>query len=52
MCVDERCVLCNRGAVEDVGHCVMECEEFTEERRKLIRKIGSLAGAENWGRRR
>ena len=24
MCVDGRCVLCNRGEVEDVGHFVLE----------------------------
>ena len=24
------------------------CEEFTEERRTLIRRIGSLEGAEEW----
>ena len=27
----------------------MACEEITEERRRLIRKIGSLAGAEKLG---
>ena len=27
MCVDGRCVLCNRGEVEDVGHFVLNCEE-------------------------
>ena len=25
------------------------CEEFTAERRKLVRKIRSLVGAERWG---
>ncbi len=42
-------MLCNRGDVEDVGHFVLNCGEFTAERRKLVRKIRSLIGAERWG---
>ena len=49
MCIDGRYVLCNRGEVEDVGHFVLSCGEFTAERRKLVRKIRSLVGAERSG---
>ena len=42
-------MLCNRGDVEDVGDFVLNCGEFTAERRKLVRMIRSLVGAERWG---
>ena len=41
ICVDES-VLCNSGEVEDVGHFVLGCEEFIQERRELVRKIENL----------
>ena len=36
MCEDMRCVLCDGGQVEDLGHFLVECEEFQMGRRAMI----------------
>ncbi len=48
MCEDRRCVLCDRLEEEDVGHFVLRCEEFGQERRCLLQSIGGIVGAEEW----
>ena len=47
MCGDGRCVLCARKKADDVGHFVVECEEFMW-RRQLVEKVGKIEGAERW----
>ena len=49
MVEEDRCVLCNRGKVEDViKHFVLECEEFDQDRCRLLERIKGIVGAEEW----
>ena len=48
MVEEDRCVLCNGGKVEDVKHFVLECEEFDQDRCRLLERIKGIVGAEEW----
>ena len=48
MCIDDRCVLCDSGVVEDLVHFLSVCEEFREDRRLLLVAIENIAGAGAW----
>ncbi len=48
MSVDGRCVPCNSGEAEDVGHISKRCEEFASERKRLLDKINQVEGTEVW----
>ena len=40
-------MLCNGGNVENV-HFVLECEEFDQDRCRLLERIKRIVGAEGW----
>ena len=46
MVEEDRCVLCNGWKVEDVKHFVLECEEFDQDRCRLLERIKGIVGAE------
>ena len=48
MMQEDRCVLCNGGNVENVKHFVLECEEFDQDRCRLLERIKRIVGAEEW----
>ena len=48
MCEDMRCVLCDGGQVEDLGHFLVECEEFQMGRRAMISGVRDIRGAREW----
>ena len=48
MMQEDRCVLCNGGNVENVRHFVLECEEFDQDRCRLLERIKRIVGAEEW----
>ena len=48
MVEEDRCVLCNGLKVEDVKHFVLECEEFDQDRCRLLERIKGIVGAEEW----
>ena len=48
MMQEDRCVLCNGGNVENVKHFVLECEEFDQDRCRLLERIKRIVGSEEW----
>ena len=48
MMQEDRCVLCNGGNVENVKHFVLDCEEFDQDRCRLLEWIKRIVGAEEW----
>ena len=48
MMQEDRCVLCNGGNVESVEHFVLECEEFEQDRCRLLERIERIVAAEEW----
>ena len=45
MMQEDRCVLCNGG---NVKHFVSECEEFDQDRCRLLERIKRIVGTEKW----
>ena len=48
MIKDERYVMCESGAGEDVEHLMEICGEFERERWVLVDEVSRIAGAEEW----
>ena len=50
MIIDERCVMCESGAEEDVEHLLMTCGEFETDRWVLLDAVSRIVGLESgWG---
>ena len=45
---DERCVICESGAGEDVEHLLVTCGEFERDRWVLTDEVSRIVGAGEW----